>query len=87
MNMNEAYCAGCGKNMTNPKTGAAFIGASLSVDVSGEPIRDRGFYQKQLGRFLLDNNGVFKAEFCWECWFNSLSGLDFHRMIKDDKGG
>jgi len=70
--MNEVYCAGCGKNMTNPETGEAFIGVSISVDASKRPMQDRKFYQKQLGRFVLDDSGVFKAEFCWECWLNSL---------------
>lgn len=81
-------CSSCGKDMVNPRTGAAFIGVHIQVDVSDEYLKesvqrtvghggksDLEFYRRQLGAYspeLDDCEGEYKAAVCWECWLKSL---------------
>ena len=60
-------CSVCGKDMVNPRTGAAFIGIHLECLIDEDNTEDLEFYEKQLGAYV-----GLKAAVCWECWFKSM---------------
>lgn len=61
--MEPMLCDGCGKDMVNPKTGAALVSVYLHIHVGVDP----EFRAKQFGAFAKE-----QYQFCYECWLRSL---------------
>jgi len=72
----QLLCSACGKDMVNPRNGAALVGINLSVILSANEHShdDLEFYKRQLGEYgdALGSDGSYEANVCWECWLKSL---------------
>jgi len=70
--MVSKYCARCGKNLTDPDTGASFIGVSFILIIDTPGGYSEKFYRKQFGVYLPSDKNHVEYNICWECWMNSL---------------
>jgi len=62
-------CSKCGKDMAD-NSGAVTIGARIEVKVIDGV--DQTHFKKQLGKYELGKC----YQFCWECWLDSMFGVN-----------
>jgi hypothetical protein len=67
-------CSKCGKEMLNQDYGNESIALRFSIDISKRPVCYKEFYEKQLGKYA--KNGKWEWNFCYECWLDSLMGVN-----------
>ena len=66
--VSDGFCAACGKDMIDPKTGTLLVGVSLELNINDHLVSSKGFIKKQFGKY--QDNIVYNI--CWECWLKSL---------------
>lgn len=75
------HCEGCGRSLTD-ENGSSIIGVSITVTVKDDEAQiNTDFIKRQMGKYEINKS----YNFCYECWLDSLMGINREKPCKQQE--